>query len=218
MVCSQCKATVPEESAFCLRCGARLPRLERPAAVNGRRGGATAPAPGGLRGAAATGTAPRAAPVGSTIEPAGKQPYTLSFKPLADERLRYRVARFVCEVAPAHGLSDVQADLSRGQFATFLALTAQEADAARQRIEKLGAHPALWRLAPASGADVLFPATPREEQPARWTAEQRFKVVGVFLGFLLLAGLVFVYLWGPTAGRAVSLPTAPPSMGAAPAR
>jgi hypothetical protein len=215
MVCAQCRATVPEESAFCLRCGARLPRRERPAAVNGREVGAAARAPGAPRGAAAA--APAATPRVAAAELAGKQPYALSFKPLADDRLRYRVARFVCEVAPAHGLADVQADLSRGQFATFLALTSQEADAARQRIEKLGAHPALWRLTPASSADVLFPASPREEQPARWTAEQRFKAVGVFLGFLLIAGLVFVYLWGPTAGRAVSLPTEPPSM-AVPAR
>jgi hypothetical protein len=95
------------------------------------------------------------------VPPGGKQAWTLSFKPLADERLRYRVARWVCENAPVHALGEVQAALLEGQFATFLALTSDEADTARQRLQALGAHPALWRLAPTTAAEMLVAERPR---------------------------------------------------------
>jgi hypothetical protein len=113
------------------------------------------------RPAAARAAAAPAAPPTPAVPPVGKQAWTLSFKPLADERLRYRVARWVCEHAPVHALAEVQAALMEGQFATFLALTADEAETARQRLQGLGAHPALWRLAPATNAELLMAERPR---------------------------------------------------------
>ena len=89
--------------------------------------------------------------------PGTKQAYALSFSPLGDERLRYRVARWVVDRAPAHALTEVQEDLAHGTFVTFLALTADEAEVARQGIHGLGVAPPLLRLAPASMAEMLLP-------------------------------------------------------------
>jgi hypothetical protein len=182
--CPKCQTAIPDESAFCLRCGARL---AAPATVP-RNGGVigsahkpvTVPRPVAAR-AAATPAAPAAAP---TV-PGGKQAWTLSFKPLADERLRYRVARWICEQAPAHALAEVQTALLEGRFATFLALTADEAETARQRIQGLGVHPALWRLAPATTAEMLVAerARPAGASKPRTTGQ---RIVVVALGLLAL--------------------------------
>jgi hypothetical protein len=181
--CPKCQTAIPDESAFCLRCGARL---AAPATVP-RNGGVigsahkpvTVPRPVAARAAAAP-TAP-AAPA----TPGGKQAWTLSFKPLADERLRYRVARWICEQAPAHALAEVQTALLEGQFATFLALTANEAETARQRLQGLGVHPALWRLAPSTTAELLVTerAHPAGASRPRTTGQ---KIVVVALGLLAL--------------------------------
>jgi hypothetical protein len=161
VTCPKCQVAIPDESAFCLRCGARL---AAPATVprNGGGGGTSVkpvpmPRPGPAR-TAATAPAPATTPA---VPPGGKQAWTLSFKPLADERLRYRVARWVCEHAPVHALGEVQTALLEGQFATFLALTSDEAETARQRLQALGAHQALWRLAPATAAEMLMAERPR---------------------------------------------------------
>jgi hypothetical protein len=162
VTCPKCQVAIPDESAFCLRCGARL---AAPATVprNGGGVGGTSvkpvpmPRPGPAR-TAATAPAPATKPA---VPPGGKQAWTLSFKPLADERLRYRVARWVCEHAPVHALGEVQTALLEGQFATFLALTSDEAETARQRLQALGAHQALWRLAPATAAEMLMAERPR---------------------------------------------------------
>jgi hypothetical protein len=190
VTCPKCQANVPDESLFCLRCGARLRVPAERAPLNGGGTAAQARAAAGAKPAAAAGpkTAPSAAP-----PPGTKQPYTLAFKALADERLRYRVARWLCEVAPAHPLSEVQAGLTQGEFATFLALTHEEAEAARQRIQALGAHPALWRLHPASPAEMLLPERPARKagQPDARSPRRRIAVVAlVLLGILLLVGIL----------------------------
>jgi hypothetical protein len=115
----------------------------------------------------------------------GKQAWTLSFKPLADERLRYRVARWVCEHAPVHALGEVQAALLEGQFATFLAMTSDEAETARERLQALGAHPALWRLAPATAAEMLMAERPRPAgaKPPRTPGQ---KIVLFAIGLVVL--------------------------------
>ncbi len=190
MICPQCRATVPDESAFCLRCGARLRSPERPARTNG--------------GGSALTTAPRETPPasattrGPTAAPGGKHPYALSFKPLADERLRYRVARWVCEQAPAHGLPDVQAALTRGEFATFLALTHDEAGRARASIEALGAHPALWQLAPATAAELLLPRT-SPPATAGWSLQKKLVVAVLTVAALAGLGTAAMYLHHPGA-------------------
>jgi hypothetical protein len=123
--------------------------------------------------------------------PGGKQAYALSFKALADERLRYRVARWVCEQAPAHGLTEVQEALLRGDFATFLAMTGVEAEAARQRIQALGAHPALWRLAPATVAELMLPEPPaRKARAAPWSLQKKLAAVGIGLAALFFFGIM----------------------------
>ena len=123
-----------------MACGARVAPSLTPRDGNGA-GAAPAPAA----------AAPDAVPPGT------KQAYALSFSPLVDERLRYRVARWVVERAPAHGLTEVQEDLEHGTFVTFLALTADEAEVARQGIHGLGVAPPLLRLAPATTAQMLLP-------------------------------------------------------------
>jgi hypothetical protein len=185
MICAQCKATVPNESTFCLQCGYRLMPVERLAPVNGGKGSRPG-APALIIPAATTAMAgsPRPAPGAG-----GREAYALSFQPLPDERLRYRVARWVCEVAPAHQLSEVQERLSGGGFATFLALTPAEAEAARQRIQALGAHPALWQLKPATVAEMLLPA---RERPAKveWSPQKKFAAVAVGLLIFFIFALV----------------------------
>ncbi len=177
MICAKCQATVPDESLFCLRCGTRLQVPARRAPLNGG---------GGAQARTMVPAAPAAAQ--AATPPGGKQPYTLAFKPLADERLRYRVARWVCELAPAHPLAEVQEHLMRGQFATFLALTHEEAETARQRIQALGAHPALWQLHPATAAEMLIPERPGREPKAEWSLQKKLAAVGIGLAALFLFG------------------------------
>jgi hypothetical protein len=212
MICATCQVTVPDDSTFCLRCGARLIPVERVVPVNGGKGAALAMPAGRATTPVVRPTVGSA--VGAAAGPAGKQAYSLSFKPLSDERLRYRVARWVCEVAPAHPISEVQQNLLTGQFATFLALTPQEAETAGQRIQALGAHPALWRLAPASTAELLLP----EKAPGKpeWSAQKKFAVVGISLLILFLFGAI---AWNRYQTATSSLPTQQrtvPTLGARP--
>ena len=151
MTCPKCQIAIPDESAFCLRCGTRLPPP---------RGWRTATAPAPPRRA-------RGARPGPGARQAAKQAYTLSFGPLVDERLRYRVAvGRGARARPRPG--EVQDGLQHGTFVTFLALTADEAEVARQGIHGLGVAPALLRLAPATTAQMLLPPRPaRREAAAR---------------------------------------------------
>jgi hypothetical protein len=163
-----------------MACGARVAPSLAPRDGNGA--GAT-PVP-----AAA---APEAAPPGT------KQAYALSFSPLVDERLRYRVARWVVERAPAHGLTEVQEDLTHGTFVTFLALTADEAEVARQGIQELGVLPPLLRLAPATMAQMLLPerARPKAQEKRSVGLGDWRTLVAAAVG-LLVFGLVVVRLIG----------------------
>jgi hypothetical protein len=171
LTCPSCQAVVPERSAFCLACGARL--APKPSPENGN--GATGPLP--------------AAAKPTTAPPGTKQAYALSFGPLVDERLRYRVARWVIERAPAYELSEVQDELQHGTVLTFLALTSSEVTQARQGIEGLGVNPALLRLAPATTAQMLLP----ERRPRRETSQKR---VGVGDWRTLLAAAVGLLVFG----------------------
>jgi hypothetical protein len=192
VTCPKCQTAIPDESAFCLRCGARL---AAPATVP-RNGGVVGSAhkPVALpRPLAARAAAQAPAPPAMPVTPGGKQAWTLSFKPLADERLRYRVARWICEQAPAHALAEVQAALLDGQFATFLALTADEAEKARQRLQGLGVHQALWRLAPATTAELLVSERPRPATVSKRTTRQKIMVVAI--------GLVVLFVFGALAAK-----------------
>lgn len=162
---------------------------------------APAHAPGNGAGAPPQAVAVPATPavVAASVSPPGtKQPYSLSFAPLPDERLRYRVAKWVVERAPAHALTEVQEDLAHGTFVTFLALTADEAESARQGIHGLGVAPPLLRLAPASTAEMLLP-----ERRARPKAQEKRSIglgdwrtlIAAAVG-LLLFGLVVLRLLG----------------------
>lgn len=143
-----------------------------------------------------TGAAPGAA-APATVSPGAKQAYALSFSPLVDERLRYRVARWVVERAPAHGLTEVQEDLQHGTFVTFLALTADEADIARQGIHGLGVAPPLLRLAPATTAQMLLPERPRPKaQQKRAVGLGDWRTLVAAAVGLLVFGLVVVRLIG----------------------
>jgi hypothetical protein len=194
VTCPKCQTAIPDESAFCLRCGARMTApatVHRNGGVVG--GGAVKPVAMPRPVAARTTAAPAAAPT-PTVPPIGKQACTLSFKPLADERLRYRVARWVCEQAPIHALGEVQTALLEGQFATFLALTADEAETARQRLQGLGVHPALWRLAPATAAEMLVAERPRPASAKKpRTTGQKIMVVAI--------GLVVLFVFGAVAAK-----------------
>jgi hypothetical protein len=130
--------------------------------------------------------------------PGKKHAYALSFKALSDERLRYRLARWVCEIAPAHVLSEVQADLTRGEFATFLALTPEEVEEARQRLTALGVHPALVRLEPATQAELMLPRHVKaaEGGGSSWTPAQKFAAAAIFVLLLFLFGIVMLYRYG----------------------
>lgn len=168
-----------------MACGTRMAPAHAPG------NGAGTPPP------AAAVSAPPALGAGP-VSPGAKQPYALSFAPLPDERLRYRVAKWVVERAPAHALTDVQEDLAHGTFVTFLALTADEAESARQGIHGLGVASPLLRLAPASTAEMLLP-----ERRARPKAQQKRSIglgdwrtlVAAAVG-LLLFGLVVLRMLG----------------------
>jgi hypothetical protein len=159
-----------------MACGARVAPVPSPRDGNGTGG---APATAGP----AT-VAPPAVP------PGVKQAYALSFSRLADERLRYRVARWVVERAPAHGLTEVQEDLEHGTFLTFLALTADEAEGARQGIQGLGVAPPLVRLAPATTAEMLLP-----DRRARPKAQER-RTIGLGDWRTLIAAAVGLLIFG----------------------
>jgi hypothetical protein len=196
MICASCQSTVPEGSTFCLRCGTRLVPVERVVPINGRKGA-------GLSMPAERVAVPVPTPAAPS-RPGEKQAYALSFKPLSDERLRYRVARWVCEVAPSHPITEVQQGLQVGQFATFLALTSQEAEAAKQRIQALGAHPALWRLAPATTAELLLPEPRKATTKAEWSPQKKFAAVGIALLIFLLFSWT---AWQRYQAASSSLPT-----------
>ncbi len=141
--------------------------------------------------------APAAAAAPDAVPPGTKQAYALSFSPLVDERLRYRVARWVVERAPAHGLTEVQEDLEHGTFVTFLALTADEAEAARQGIHGLGVAPPLLRLAPATTAQMLLPERARPKaQGKRSVGLGDWRTLVAAAVGLLVFGLVVVRLIG----------------------
>jgi hypothetical protein len=188
MVCPRCRRDIPDESSFCLGCGTRVAPAERVTPVNGE--GHTVPVPMPVA------AAPAAPPGGN----GQKEAYTLAFGVIVDERLRYRVARWVCQQAPAHPLNEVQAGLRRGDFFTFLALTRNEAEAARRGIEGLGLAPALVRLAPATAADMLRPgggATGRaEDGPLGLGRSKDWLVVLLAIVALFGAGLVLVRMFG----------------------
>jgi hypothetical protein len=180
MTCPKCRTAVPDQSVFCLACGTPLPRTLTPRDGNGTGTGAVPP------------------PVPVTVPPGTKQAYALSLGPLVDERLRYRVARWVVDRAPAHALTEVQDDLQRGTFVTFLALTSEEAESTRVGIEQLGVAPALLRLAPATTAQMLLPE--RRTRPGagekRATGLGDWRTLAAAAVGLLIFGLVVVRLIG----------------------
>src|SRR5262245_66576333 len=178
-----------------MACGARLTPALTPRDGNGT-GAAPTPAavPAEVNvGAATTATAPTTA--AAPVPPGTKQAYALSFSPLVDERLRYRVARWVVERAPAHALTDVQDDLAHGRFLTFLALTADEAEVARQGIQGLGVAPPLVRLAPASTAEMLIPRGRPTPQARRGGLGDWRTLVAAAVG-LLIFGLFVIRMIG----------------------
>ena len=183
MTCPKCRTAVPDQSVFCMACGARVAPSLIP---NGN--GAAKPAPAAVLARVGTPAAP-AAPPGT------KQAYALSFSPLVDERLRYKVAKWVVERAPAHALTEVQEDLARGTFTTFLALTADEAEVARQGIHGLGVAPPLLRLAPASTAEMLIPRG-RPKKPERRSGLGDWRMLVAAAVGLLVLGLVVVRMIG----------------------
>ena len=179
-----------------MACGARLtPSLT---ARNGNgTGAAPAPAPGGTvpESAAPAATGPAPPP---PVPPGTKQAYALSFSVLADERLRYRVARWVVERAPAHALTEVQEDLAHGTFLTFLALTADEAEKAREGIHGLGVAPPLLRLAPATTAQMLLPERrrPKAQENQGFRLGQLRTLIAAGVGLLIFAWVVLRLIGG----------------------
>jgi hypothetical protein len=174
-----------------MACGARLTPSLTPRDGNGAGAGPGAAAPD----APVPVGAPAAAP---PVPPGTKQAYALSFAPLVDERLRYRVARWVVERAPAHGLTEVQDDLAHGTFLTFLALTADEAEVARAGIQGLGVAPPLLRLNPATTAQMLLPERRRpkaEEKPGFRLGNWR-TLVAAAVGLLIFGWVVLRLIGG----------------------
>jgi zinc ribbon protein len=196
VICPKCRTTVPDQSAFCMACGARLTPSLTPRDGNGA-GTAPVPVTVPAEGTARVAIAPGGPAASAQVPPGTKQAYALSFGPLADERLRYRVARWVVDRAPAHALTEVQDDLAHGTFLTFLALTAAEAEVAREGIHGLGVAPPLLRLAPATTAQMLLPerrrSKPKEEGGLRLGSWRT--LVAAAIG-LLLFGLVVLRLIG----------------------
>jgi hypothetical protein len=183
MVCPQCAKPVPDGSAFCLHCGARLGGRDR---LPPQNGGGQRPGP----------DVAADLPAG----PGGKRAYAISIQMVADERLRYRVARWLCEVAPAHPLSEVQTGLGTVGFSTFLALTPDEAEAMRQHITALGVHPALVRLAPVSEAELFAARSPAGSGPtpaSHWDLKQTLLVIGALMVLFVIVGLVWLRSYGP---------------------
>jgi hypothetical protein len=177
-----------------MACGARLTPVLTPRNGNGTGGtpGSPEAAPADAAPAA---TAPGAPP---PVPPGTKQAYALSFSALADERLRYRVARWVVERAPAHGLTEVQDDLAQGRFLTFLALTADEAEAAREGIHGLGVAPPLLRLAPATVAQMLLPERrrPKAEEKQGFHLGHWRTLIAAGIGLVIFAWVVLQLIGG----------------------
>jgi hypothetical protein len=216
MICASCQAPVPDQSHFCLRCGTRLVPLDRVAPVNGGQTGRMEGASVAVsRPAASAPARPAAAASARPGAATGKEAYALSFMPLADEGLRRRVASWVCQIAPAHPLPEVQRRLSSGGFATFLALTPAEADAARARIEALGAHPAFWQLRPASVAEMLLPERPAAARRTGLTTEHKIAAgIGVFI---FIVCVIFSWiLFTRTPATPPAAPGSVPRIGARP--
>ena len=180
MTCPACRTAVPDQSAFCLACGARL--APAPGAENGNGAGAV-PVPAVER-------APALVPAGI------KQAYALSIGPLVDERLRYKVAKWVVERAPAYPLTEVQDGLQHGTFVAVLAFTTEEAEAARQGIHGLGVAPALLRLAPATTAALLMPERRRPTVEKRSVGLGDWRTLVAAAVGLLIFGVVIVRLIG----------------------
>src|SRR5262249_14207679 len=114
------------------------------------------------------------------------------------------------------GIGDVQESLTRGDFATFLALTAAEAETARQRIQALGAHPALWRLAPATAGELILGERPaRPAQAEAWSTQKTRTGVGIGRAVLYLMGIAFFQRFHAPTGYQ-DPPTKPPTIGGRP--
>jgi hypothetical protein len=189
VTCPRCQTVVPERSLFCLACGTRL----GPPPGSGDGNGSGTPAPASPRPAESV--APTAMP--APPPPGVRQAYALSFQPVTDARLRYRIARWVVDHAPAHSLAEVQEGLRTGTFLTFLALTPEEADAAQAGIRALGVAPPFVQLGPATTAQLLLPRPSRPKPGARRPLGPRewgglaAAVVG-----LVVVGLVLLRLFG----------------------
>jgi zinc-ribbon domain len=198
MLCASCGKSVPDESAFCLACGARLAATARLAPSNGGTAPAPAPAPAAAGSRAGTEVRAPAAPAALTPPGSARQAYALSFRPIADERLRYRLARWVCERAPAHTMTEVQEGLERGAFFTFLALTAAEAGTTQQGIEALGVASTLVSLAPATTADLMRSAAgPAREASGRRTMKPKdWAAVALAVVLLFIFGFVVIRMFG----------------------
>jgi hypothetical protein len=138
------------------------------------------------------------APTAGHPPPGRRQAYALSLRPIVDERLRYRLARWIVAQAPAHAIAEVQEDLQRGTFLTFLALTADEADSARRAIEQLGVPAALLQLAPATTAQLLVPERrrPVAETGRRAIGLADWRALAIAAVGLLLFGLLVVRFLG----------------------
>jgi hypothetical protein len=162
-----------------MSCGARV----APALATHGNGAGAAPGP------APTPVASAAPP---EVPPGTKQAYALSFSPLVDERLRYKVAKWVVERAPTHALMEVQEDLAHGTFMTFLALTTDEAEVARQGIHGLGVAPPLLRLAPASMAVMLVPRGRAKAPERRRMGLGDWRTLVAAVVILLIFGVVLV--------------------------
>ena len=78
---------------------------------------------------------------------------------------------------------------------TFLALTADEAEVARQGIHGLGVAPPLLRLAPASTAEMLIPRG-RPKTPERRSGLGDWRTLVAAAVGLLVFGLVVVRMIG----------------------
>ena len=150
MLCPYCQRTVPDESRFCLACGRAL---QPPLSTSNGHGAGVA-----------------AGEEARVEVPARKGAWTLSFGAIRDDGVRYRLARWVVQQAPAHPLGEVQESLREGSFFTFLALTPAEADQVRTGIEGLGVPAGLVNLAPASptaGLEALKRPVARRPRQAR---------------------------------------------------
>jgi hypothetical protein len=87
---------------------------------------------------------------------------------------------------------EVQEDLAHGTFMTFLALTTDEAEVARQGIHGLGVAPPLLRLAPASMAEMLVPRGRAKAPERRRMGLGDWRTLVAAVVILLIFGVVLV--------------------------